>query len=123
MKNEELKINSVLCFLFSVFCLVGCSQPLRTLMAVGAEQKAQQKFVSQEEIRFNDLWRDAKEGVIHNGRTQKEIIARYGEPVLKTGQGFLYRNPVSFFDAQKVYMDFNEQGVLKAVRIQESDAQ
>lgn len=100
-------------------------------MELGAEQKAQQRFVHEESRRFDALLRDAKAGRIKKGMRLEEVVARYGEPVVekaRSPQGIegpvttlLYRNPVVFFGASKVYLDFGTEGRLEAVRIEEAD--
>ncbi|MEK7850062.1 MAG: hypothetical protein AAB213_04545 [Candidatus Omnitrophota bacterium] len=104
-----------------VFSLLGCSQPLRTLMDVSSEQKAQQNFIKIEEARFKAVLREARAGRIKKGTVRESIVARYGEPVLNTGSYFLYRGPVDFFDSPKVYLDFDEKGALIGTRIEERD--
>ncbi len=109
----------------AIFSLVGaslgCSQPLRTLMSVGAEQKAQQKIIETQETRFKNVLKEARAGSIKNGVSRENIIARYGEPVLDKGSYFLYRDPVDYFNSPKVYLDFDEKGALIATRIEERD--
>jgi hypothetical protein len=112
--------NILLCGI-AVFLLSGCSQPLRTLMDVGAEQKAQQNFIKIEQARFKAVLREARAGHIKNGTARESIVARYGEPVLSNGSYFLYRDPVGFFDSPKVYLDFDEKGALIGARIEERD--
>ena len=101
----------------------GCSQPLRTLMAVGSEQKAQQSFVKIEEARFKAVLGEARAGRIKKGTARENIVARYGEPIINTESYFLYRDPVGFFDSPKVYLDFDEKGALTGTRITEREQQ
>ena len=86
-------------------------------MDLGAEQKAQQSYVKKENARFKGLLRHAKKGKIKPGLTKKEILNRYGAPVLDEDNTFLYRGPVAFFDEPKVYLVFDEKDILKEVRI------
>lgn len=100
-------------------------------MELGAEQKAQQQFVRAGTRKFDALLQDAKAGRIKKDMRSEEVIARYGEPTvekvraLEGIQGLavtlLYRNPVVFFGASKVYLDFGTAGRLEAVRIEEAD--
>ncbi|MFH0940858.1 MAG: hypothetical protein V1840_03275 [Candidatus Omnitrophota bacterium] len=110
--------------IFSLVCgSLGCSQPLRTLMAVGSEQKAQQSFVKIEEARFKAVLREARAGRIKKGTARESIVARYGEPVINTESYCLYRGPVDFFNSPKVYLDFDEKGALIGTRIAEREQQ
>lgn len=98
-----------------LFLLSGCSQPLRTLMALGHEQEAQQKLVAQENANFKRLWNDVTRGRLKPGVTQQEILNRYGAPVLEQGRTFLYRRPTEYFATPKVYLDFDEKGILTGI--------
>jgi hypothetical protein len=51
------------------------------------------------------------------GLRQERVVARYGEPVLREGRTFLYRDPVAFFDSQKVYLSFDEAGLLSSIKV------
>jgi hypothetical protein len=118
---------SLILFAGFLFGLTGCGQPLRTLMDLGAEQDAQQVFVSSENKRFEALLRAAKRGKIKAGMSRTEVVNRYGEPILiKEGIGktiLLYRRPAEFLNPAKVYLEFDAQGLLTAVRIEENIVQ
>lgn len=97
--------------------LAGCSQPLRTLVDLGAEQKNQRALVKKEDVRFKVLLDDIRHGRLKIGTTlRSQVIARYGEPVLVEDKTLLYRRPVEFFNAPKVYLDFDESGRLAAIK-------
>ena len=121
-----MKTSHFLFIIAALFYLSGCSEPLRTLIDLGNEQKAQKNFVAQENQIFDLLLREAKKGMIKAGRSKQQIISRYGEPVIVSPgeaepvqETFLYRRPVEFTGASKVYLDFDKNGVLLAVRIEE----
>lgn len=116
-----------MCFL--IFCsLCGCSQPLKTLMDLGAEQKAQQVQVAFQEKKFALLLKEAKAGRIEIEKTTSaEVRSRYGEPVLEQKSGvpgektiWMYRKPVAFIDSSKVYFEFDGKGHVLNIRIEES---
>ena len=96
-------------------------------MDLGAEQDAQQVFVNSENKRFEALLRAAKRGKIRAGMSRIEAVSRYGEPILiKEGQEktlLLYRRPAEFLDPAKVYLEFDAQGLLTDVRIEENIVQ
>ena len=100
-----------LCCFFS-----GCSQPLRTLIDLGSEQKEQQVFVKKEEAKFNLLQSDIGHGRLKTGTSRSEIVARYGSPVLEEGNTSLYRKPAKFLNSPKVYLDFDATDRLAAIR-------
>ncbi len=108
--------------LFLAFIFVsGCSQPLRTLMSVGSEQKAQGAYVKRQDRCFDLLMRDIKRERLKIGVSDQYVISRYGEPVLKKGSTFVYRKAVEFLDTPKVYLDFDEKGLLTNIRVQDQN--
>lgn len=109
--------------LFLLIALAGCSQPLKTLMAVGQEQAGQQAYVREKEARFEALWRDVQRARLLPGLRQEKVLARYGEPVLRKGRTFLYRNPVEFTGAKKVYLEFDEQDILQSIKAVSDESQ
>ena len=90
-------------------------------MDLGAEQEAQQSFVRKEKSRFNLLLREARRSRLKLGTPRVEVVSRYGEPILEKGKTMLYRSPVEFFGAPKVYLDFDEAQRLVGVRIIEEN--
>jgi len=109
--------NIAVLSLAALLCCCGCSQPLRTLMAVGNEQKEQAAYVRQKQERFKVLLRDIHRGRLLPGLRQERVVARYGEPVLREDRTFLYRDPVAFFDSPKVYLSFDEAGLLSSIKV------
>ncbi|MGE5280258.1 MAG: hypothetical protein ACM3L6_05910 [Deltaproteobacteria bacterium] len=107
---------SVLCVL--VFA-AGCSQPLHTLMDLGAEQDALKARVASRSVLFDELLRDVRKQALQPGVSRRALIERYGEPVLERGSVLLYRYPVAFFEGPKVYLELNAEGRLENVRIVE----
>lgn len=107
------------------FLLAGCSQPLRTLMELGREQKAQQDFVAKAEAQFERLRKDISSGRLTAGELKENVLARYGEPVLEKTQGggqiWLYRFPVVFLGAEKVYLSFDARGRLEKIEVIEGE--
>jgi hypothetical protein len=102
--------------------MMGCSQPLRTLVAVGNEQKAQQQEVSGQEARFEALLRDVRKGRLLPGLREERVLARYGAPVLREGRTFVYRDPVGFFGSPKVYLTFDDADLLSLIKVVEDDS-
>ncbi len=101
------------------FLACGCSQPLRTLMDLDAEQKAQQRYVNSEDAKFAVLVKDIKEHRLQPGGMKHRVIARYGEPVVIQDKTFLYRRAQSFFPKTKVYLTFDDKDVLKKINLEE----
>ena len=116
-----------ICWMVSVFlsCMCGCSQPLRTLLAVNAEQKGQQHLVLVQDQKFQRLLEDIKASRLKPGTKRSFVLARYGDPVLEpsteSGRTLLYRNPVEFINPSKVYLDFDQQDLLVNARIEEKN--
>jgi hypothetical protein len=117
MKKTMTQMKDFL-WVAGVCCLlVGCSPPLRTLVDLSAEQKNQRAFVKKEDARFKVLLDDIRYGRLKIGTTlRSQVVARYGEPVLEEDRTLLYRRPVEFFNASKVYLDFDEAGRLAAIK-------
>ena len=86
-------------------------------MAVNSEQKAQGAYVRTQQERFRVLLRDIDRDRVLPGLRQERVVARYGEPVLRQGRVFLYRDPVDFFSSAKVYLEFNEQDILSSIEV------
>jgi hypothetical protein len=99
-----------------VCVLVGCSQPLRTLMDLGSEQKGQQNLIAHENAKFKAMCRDVDRARLKPGMSKKQILDRYGAPVLIEGSTFLYRKPAQYFNTTKIYLDFNDKDILTQVR-------
>ncbi|MDD5019302.1 MAG: hypothetical protein PHH75_01385 [Candidatus Omnitrophica bacterium] len=109
-------LKHVVVFL-AVSCFCGCSQPLRTLIDAGNEQKAQGECVARQRTRFEALLRDIKRERLLPGLREERVLARYGDPVLREGRVFLYRDPVDFFGSPKVYLAFDEAGILSSIEV------
>ena len=104
-------------WMFGLCCFFsGCSQPLRTLMDLGSEQKEQQVFVKRQGAKFNLLQSDIKQDRLKIGTLRSGIVARYGAPVLEEGNTLLYRKPAEFLNSPKVYLDFDGTDHLVAIR-------
>lgn len=115
----------------ALFFISGCSQPLRTLMAVGAEQKQQQIEIKKQNSKFESLLKAARIGSLKNGMQKQDIVSRYGSPTLEKvppsqpqeekniKTTFLYRSPVGYLTSPKVYLDFDENDILVNIRIEE----
>jgi hypothetical protein len=113
MKNNSW---GIVIFLSAVL-LGGCSQPLRTLMSLGAEQASQAAEVKAGSRCFERLLEDVKERKVSLGMTRVAVRTRYGEPVLIEKDTFLYRSPTAFLTGPRVYLDFDKTGGLAAVRV------
>lgn len=99
----------------------GCSQPMRTLMELDSEQKSQCAQVEAQRARFEVLLRDAKNKRLKLGSRRASIVSRYGLPVLEQDNVLFYRDPVDFFNSDKVYLTINALGALTDIRIEKKD--
>lgn len=97
-----------------MFSLSGCSQPLKLLMRLNSEDKALSRQLKLGQRRFDLLVRDIERGRLKIGDSEKSILARYGEPVLRLGveaneqfEKLLYRYPMQYFNSSKVYLYFD----------------
>ncbi|MFH1692441.1 MAG: hypothetical protein ABIC68_07780 [Candidatus Omnitrophota bacterium] len=122
------------CYYYGFVCLLGafffagCSQPIRTLQALGVEKDAQAAQVKRRDSEFELLLKDIGKGRLKMGASRQEIVARYGNPVLEIVArqqdevAFLYRKGAEFFNTTKVYLTFDKQGILKKIDVEEPDA-
>lgn len=113
--------------LFGIFFAAGCSEPIRTLQALGAEKDAQAAQVKRQDIRFERLLKDVKEKRLKPGVSRRWVVGRYGRPVLdpvsrQEGVIFLYRKPTDFFNTVKIYLTFDQDDLLKDINIEELGA-
>ncbi len=126
MKSDKryllLKVFLLFCAVVLASGLSGCSQPLRTLMALGSEQDGQKRYVESQRQRFKVVLRHARQNRIKYGTARSVVIRRYGEPVLENEGTCLYRDPVDFLHSPKVYMTFDEKQNLLEIRIEPKDA-
>ena len=98
----------------------GCGQPLRTLMAIDAEQKAQQRYQRRQEVLFYRLVEDVKAGRLKEGVSRQEVLRRYGDPITMDETSIVYRKPCAYFKATKVAVSFDEDDRIKTLRIEEA---
>lgn len=94
----------------------GCGRPLMALKALGENQGSMQRQVSRQEVKFDLLASDIKNGKIARGMPRERFINTYGEPVLEDryegGLRLLYRYPLEFFNTGKIYVYFDKDGLL-----------
>ncbi len=118
--NASSDYKSIVLFVCFVF-LYGCSQPLRVLMEVDSEQKSQASQVAHQRSLFAALLKDLKRERLKTGTRKSTIVSRYGDPVLEENNSLLYRDPVDFFNSEKVYLSFNDKDELNQIKIEEKD--
>ena len=96
----------------------GCSkvEGLLTLKRLGNSQDQIQRYVDQQKTYFLKLVKDIKAKKITLGLSRNDIERRYGEPVLikegqeeLSGKVFLYREPINYFESDKVYLYFSKE--------------
>ena len=121
-----------------LFFLTGCMQakqlahldPLLRLKGMSENGDEKNKFVEQQNKRFEQLAAVVKAGRIHEFRDKKQILEAFGEPVftktvtedsvLGNGEPFshvpaeqwLYRYATKYFNAEKIYLYFDDKGNL-----------
>ncbi len=105
-----------------IFCL-GCSQPIRTLKALGQEQDAQKRYVAEARSHFSRLLGDLRQEKIGPGTPLSVVISRYGEPISEEAGVLLYRDPVDFLHSDKVYLTFDENNKLVKYKIETRNAE
>ncbi len=120
-------------FLILIFLLPGCAlftkaPQLLTLKRLGDNQKQMQKYVAKQKKYLEKLINDIEVKKLEKGTGYNRFIRIYGEPVLEKNikkgdfrKRLLYRNPVEYFDTDKVYIYFNHQLELVAWKYKKAD--
>ena len=111
-------------FLISVF-FSGCStvshlDQLLTLKAISDEQKAMDKEVDKQDKKFKSLIAEIQKGTIKEYANKKSVIRKFGEPIsienmekdVQLQETWMYRYCAKFFDSDKAYLKFDQEGKL-----------
>lgn len=113
-----MRQTTILLAILALF-LFGCSPSLKLLMQIDKEDKAIKRQLRLQEARFDLLVKDLDRNRIKKGSSKRDIIARYGEPISELAgdnQGqlrrLLYRYPLQYFNATKVYLYFDNTDIL-----------
>ncbi|MCF7917051.1 MAG: hypothetical protein K9L61_04665 [Candidatus Omnitrophica bacterium] len=108
-------------FLVLIFLGQGCAlftkaPQLLTLKRLGDNQKQMQRYVDKKKKYLAKLINDIEAHKLKKGTSYKRFLRSYGEPVLEkeiqkegSQKRLLYRNPVQYFNTDKVYVYFNPQ--------------
>lgn len=117
-----LKLLLILCV--AVFC-GGCAklehlQELLTLKDMSDEQDRLDRYVKEQDKKFEELIAAVKSESIKNYSNNKIILKAFGEPIMRekitqNGQemeSWLYRYAKIYFGSEKVYLQFNPSGEL-----------
>ena len=109
-----------------IFSLSGCAKlrhlnELLTLKDYSEEQASIDGQVKLQDEKFDRLLEAVRSGKIDAYKEEKEILDNFGEPVLKREEKgeeeilseWLYRYQVKYFDTDKVYLYFDNNGILK----------
>ena len=97
-------------------------QELLTMKAYSDEKDAQVNFVRQQDEKFKTLLDLAEGQGLGAYTTRERFLTEFGEPILRKDiikdgrprEEWLYRYSTQYFDSPKVYLYFDEQGVLQS---------
>ncbi len=109
---------AALVFLTSSGCLFKEDiEGLLVLKQLGAEQKSIERSLKIEEHLFRKLAAHVKKDRLKPGISLESFIASYGEPIVSkdipsVGKRLLYRHPADYFNSDKIYVYFDQQGKL-----------
>ncbi len=99
--------------------MASCSQNLKLLLQINDEDKAFKQQLRLQEKGFSLLSKDLERNWLKVGTLKKDIIARYGQPILELPTQMqeepiklLYRYPTKYFDSPKVYLYFDNNQAL-----------
>ena len=115
----------LLTILISSICLIGCSKNshfkrLMTLKGIADEQKSIGQFVQEQDKRFDELAQVVQSGDIQQYKGHDDIQEDFGKPVfqrevMRKGMKqnmWVYRYATKYFNANKVYLYFDESNNL-----------
>jgi hypothetical protein len=117
------------CKLFQVLLMViflsGCAKvahldQLLTIKAYSDNKDLQEKFILQQNQNFKKLLAAVKDGTLEPGTTHRVILKEFGAPILsrltaadgKDLDVWLYRYATEYFNSEKVYLYFDQEGKL-----------
>ena len=123
IKLMNIKFLSFLGILF--LFPMGCAKlqhmdELLTLKGIADEQKRQARYVQEQDQRFEKLRAVVQSGQIKKFSNQKQIASKFGQPIYtktiekdsQTLELWIYRYSVKYFDSDKVYLYFDQEGKL-----------
>jgi hypothetical protein len=110
--------NRVLVFYLLAWFFAGCAgglQGLAVLRGYSSEQAQTARQIKVQKNRLRILISDIEKNNIETGMSYKNILHRYGEPVLvwnmepasSASRKVLYRDPVEYFYTDRVYLYFD----------------
>ncbi|MBU1726029.1 MAG: hypothetical protein KJ880_00120 [Candidatus Omnitrophica bacterium] len=107
---------------FSAFFSGGCVylthySDLKKLKNLADSQDQMQEEIKAHEVLFYSLRSDVLENKITQGPDYKEVVSKYGEPILcgpaKAQDEFisscLYRHPTKYFSSDLIYLNFDSE--------------
>ncbi len=123
LKGQEVKkILMAGCLLLVV---TGCAKlehldQLLTLKDLSEEGDRQDRYVENQDHKFELLLEAVQSNALSQDTHQKKILQKFGDPIYREeitrdGQGvekWLYRYTKEFFDSEKVYLYFDREGKL-----------
>ena len=120
MNKKLLSLLGIL-FLFSAGCAkLAHLDQLLILKGMDDEQKQQRRYVEEQDKRFEKIRDAVQNGQIKKFSNQKQIAAKFGQPVYKKtiqkdNQNldlWVYRYTVKYFDSDKISLYFSPDGQL-----------
>ena len=114
-------LRKALCLFFLFIVCMGCSR-LLLLKSIASSQKQMETYIARQKKGFLRLKQDIQRNRLQKGISRETVIKRYGEPVfcaaqenpidIGISQSCLYRAPMEYFSADKVYLYFDQQELL-----------
>lgn len=100
---------------------------LSSLIEVGKSQKEIASALDQETKNFEKVRSDVVNGSLNKGIFRDDVKRKYGEPVIKfdkdrdNPETWIYKPAnVSFFDGVKIYLKFDDKGILSEIKVSEA---
>lgn len=124
-RGESLRKIFLMCAGIAV--LTGCSKvshidQLLTLKGLADEQVEMNKYVAEQDQKFEQMLKEYKAGTLGTYLSKGKIVRTFGEPIYKKNifdgnqsfERWLYRYETRFFGSEKIYMYFDaDENVVK----------
>lgn len=136
MKTHGGLVKKILYLFLCVFVVSGCAKikhldQLLLIKGMSDEQADIDDFVESQTVGFNNLLNSIQQGSFDEYKTKDQIYQAFGEPIIKEKvemdqqefEVWLYRKPVGYFKSKKVYIYFDQAGLVSDWRHHKIDVE
>jgi hypothetical protein len=121
MNKKKYLLIAVSLFVFSS---EGCavlkySEQIGVLRELEEERRGTEQYLDEQAGKFYQLLDDVKNGIISPGLSLEEVTNKYGRPFSEKNGTYIYSRPIDFLSSEKVYLYFDQNGILTKVILNE----